>query len=159
MSEEDREAQDDEIFARARLVNCGWFMRVILGDYVGAILGLVRDGLSWRLDPLAEARELDHSVSPRGEGNVVSLEFNLMYRWHAAISQKDTEWTENIFEEVFETRDFKSVSISCLLDMTLLYLTSLQRSLFRTSKSLLQQSYGQTLMFANGPSKGTLTVR
>ena len=53
LSDEDRKAQDDELFARARLVNCGWFMRVILGDYVGAILGLVRDGLGWRLDPLA----------------------------------------------------------------------------------------------------------
>lgn len=45
-------AQDDEIFHRARLVNCGFFMQVILGDYVGAILGLVRDGSTWRLDPL-----------------------------------------------------------------------------------------------------------
>lgn len=45
-------AQDDEIFHKARLVNCGFFVRVILGDYVGAILGLVRDGSSWRLDPL-----------------------------------------------------------------------------------------------------------
>ena len=45
--------QDDEIFERTRLVNCGFFMQVILGDYVGAILGLVRDGLDWRLDPLA----------------------------------------------------------------------------------------------------------
>jgi linoleate 10R-lipoxygenase len=45
-------AQDDEIFHRARLVNCGFFMKVILGDYVGAILGLARDCLAWRLDPL-----------------------------------------------------------------------------------------------------------
>ncbi|EJD08383.1 heme peroxidase [Fomitiporia mediterranea MF3/22] len=111
LSDEDRKAQDDELFARARLVNCGWFMRVILGDYVGAILGLVRDGLEWRLDPLAESREPDHSVSPRGEGNVVSLEFNLLYRWHAAISERDTAWTEHAFEEYFETTDFKSITI------------------------------------------------
>jgi len=45
-------AQDDEIFHRSRLVNCGLFMQIILGDYVGAILGLVRDGLTWRLNPL-----------------------------------------------------------------------------------------------------------
>ncbi|KIY69396.1 heme peroxidase, partial [Cylindrobasidium torrendii FP15055 ss-10] len=30
--------QDEEIFARSRLVNCGLFMQMILGDYVGAIL-------------------------------------------------------------------------------------------------------------------------
>lgn len=65
-----KQAQDDEIFQRARLVNCGYFMQIILGgtyngqtiffirltgfdiDYVGAILGLVRDGSDWRLDPL-----------------------------------------------------------------------------------------------------------
>jgi hypothetical protein len=45
-------AQDDEIFNRSRLVNCGLFMQIILGDYVGGILGLVRDGLTWRLNPL-----------------------------------------------------------------------------------------------------------
>jgi linoleate 10R-lipoxygenase len=43
--------QDDEIFHRTRLVNCGFFMQIILGDYVAAILGLVRDGITWRLDP------------------------------------------------------------------------------------------------------------
>jgi prostaglandin-endoperoxide synthase 2 len=46
-------AQDEEIFQRARLVNTAYFMQVILRDYVGAILGLARDGSSWRLDPLA----------------------------------------------------------------------------------------------------------
>ena len=51
--EQTRKAQDDEIFARARLVNAGFFMQMVLGDYVGAILGLVRDGLDWRLDPLS----------------------------------------------------------------------------------------------------------
>ncbi|TDL18557.1 hypothetical protein BD410DRAFT_880000 [Rickenella mellea] len=39
MSQVERNAQDDELFARAWLVNCGFFMQVILGDYVGAILG------------------------------------------------------------------------------------------------------------------------
>lgn len=48
----DARAQDEEIFQRARLVNTGYFMQIILRDYVGAILGLTRDGSSWRLDPL-----------------------------------------------------------------------------------------------------------
>ena len=47
-----RLAQDNELFHRARLVNTGYFMQIILGDYVAAILGLVRDKLSWRLNPL-----------------------------------------------------------------------------------------------------------
>jgi len=74
-----RMAQDDEIFERARLVNCGLFMHIILGDYVGAILGLVRDGFSWRLDPLMPVRDHKGNILPRGEGNVVAVEFNLLY--------------------------------------------------------------------------------
>ncbi|EMD30619.1 hypothetical protein CERSUDRAFT_145870, partial [Gelatoporia subvermispora B] len=85
-SDAEKAAQDEEIFQRSRLVNSGYFMKVILGDYVGAILGLVRDGSAWRLDPLATMRELDHEFAPQGEGNVCSVEFNLMYRWHASTS-------------------------------------------------------------------------
>ncbi|KAH9010472.1 heme peroxidase, partial [Lactarius pseudohatsudake] len=91
--------QDEEIFQRARLVNTGYFMQIILRDYVGSILGLVRDGSSWRLDPLMSTRDIDHEVSPRGEGNVVSIEFNLLYRWHAAVSEPDEEWTEKLFAD------------------------------------------------------------
>jgi linoleate 10R-lipoxygenase len=47
-----RFAQDDELFERARLVNCGFFMQAILRDYVGAILALVQDNVHWRLNPL-----------------------------------------------------------------------------------------------------------
>ncbi|KAK7052388.1 heme peroxidase [Favolaschia claudopus] len=104
-------AQDDEIFNRARLVNCGYFMQIILGDYVGAILGLVRDGYTWRLDPLSQSREPTHDLSPRGEGNVVSVEFNLLYRWHAALSKEDTEWTEKLFTKLFDGKDFDSITV------------------------------------------------
>ncbi|PCH41929.1 heme peroxidase [Wolfiporia cocos MD-104 SS10] len=105
-------AQDDELFARARLVNTAFFMQVILGDYVGAILGLTRDGLSWRLNPLEATRELDHSPAPLGEGNVVSVEFNLLYRWHATSSQHDTAWIEGLFQKIFgEGKDLGSVTV------------------------------------------------
>jgi linoleate 10R-lipoxygenase len=55
----DWHAQDEEIFQRARLVNTALFVQVILRDYVGAILGLARDGSSWRLDPLMVNQEDD----------------------------------------------------------------------------------------------------
>ncbi|KIL62783.1 hypothetical protein M378DRAFT_12576 [Amanita muscaria Koide BX008] len=92
--------QDDEIFERARLVNCGFFVHIILGDYVGAILGLVRDGNSWRLDPLKHIRSLSHDIVPRGEGNVVSIEFNLLYTWHATLSTQNTDWLIEHFTKV-----------------------------------------------------------
>ncbi|KAK0204782.1 heme peroxidase [Desarmillaria ectypa] len=108
--EASRIAQDDEIFARTRLVNCGYFMQIILGDYVGAILGLVRDGHSWRLDPLKEIRRSDHTFSPRGEGNVVSVEFNLLYRWHATLSRNDTQWLQNTFRQLFKSQGTTEVT-------------------------------------------------
>jgi hypothetical protein len=104
--------QDEEIFQRARLVNTAYFMQIILRDYVGSILALTRYGSSWRLDPLMNTREIDHEVSPRGEGNVVSVEFNLLYRWHSAVSQPDVEWTENLFAESMKGVDMKTVSVA-----------------------------------------------
>ncbi|KAJ7621147.1 heme peroxidase [Roridomyces roridus] len=109
-SEAEKIIQDDEIFNRARLVNCGYFMQIILGDYVGAILRLVEDGYTWRLDPLSQSREVSHELTPRGEGNVVSIEFNLLYRWHACLSAKDTEWTENLFKDLFKEDDFSNIT-------------------------------------------------
>lgn len=50
-------------------------------------------------------REIDHEFSPQGEGNVVSIEFNLMYRWHATISEQDAAWTEQEFSKMFAGRD------------------------------------------------------
>jgi linoleate 10R-lipoxygenase len=56
---------------------------VIITDYIGAILGLTKEGNDFTLDPL---REMSESVVPggpkvpRGVGNVVSAEFNMLYR-------------------------------------------------------------------------------
>ncbi|KAF9472690.1 hypothetical protein BDN70DRAFT_900339, partial [Pholiota conissans] len=100
--ERQRNAQDDEIFNRTRLVNCGCFMNIILRYYVDAILGLVRDQSDWHLDPLQPIREASHDFTPLGEGNVVSVEFNLLYRWHSTLSAQDTEWFENdVFKRAF----------------------------------------------------------
>lgn len=57
------EKQDDEVFNKARLVNCGYFMQVILGDYLGAILGTVREGIDWCLNPLEACRSCAHIVT------------------------------------------------------------------------------------------------
>ena len=44
----------------------------------------------------------DHEFVPVGQGNVVSVEFNLLYRWHSALSVKDVEWTTKMFEELVQ---------------------------------------------------------
>ncbi|KAF9219282.1 heme peroxidase [Gyrodon lividus] len=106
-----RLTQDDEIFHRARLVNTVFFMQIILGDYVGGILGLVRDGLTWRLNPLTPFRESDHGISPRGDGNAVSIEFSLLYHWHASISAQDEARLNGLFGQLFEDKDPTTVTI------------------------------------------------
>lgn len=81
-------------------------------DYVGAILGLVRDQSDWRLDPLQTIRQLNHEFAPVGEGNVVSVEFNMLYRWHATLSQSNEKWfKEEVFEEVFPGKAADDVCI------------------------------------------------
>lgn len=67
-------SQEDELFNTARAVNCGWFMNTIFGDYLASILGLVREGNSWSLDPLSAFRSPTHEIVERGSGNIVSVE-------------------------------------------------------------------------------------
>ena len=62
LSDKDREQQDEEIFQTARLIMCGFFTTVIFSDYLTSILGLVRDGNSWSLNPL-EVRISSHAIS------------------------------------------------------------------------------------------------
>ncbi|KAF8585671.1 heme peroxidase [Ramaria rubella] len=98
---EQRRNQDDEIFNRARLINCGAFMQVIMRDYVGAILRMIPDLTPWHLRPLDPIRDSHHDITPRGEGNVCSVEFNLLYRWHATTSLKDEKWLDDQWKRLF----------------------------------------------------------
>lgn len=89
--------RDDDLFQTARLVTCGLYVNIILIDYVRTILDLNRTDQNWQLDPRVEIPD----GPPRGTGNQVSCEFNLVYRWHAAISNKDDKWTQDLFHELF----------------------------------------------------------
>ncbi|KAK0557201.1 hypothetical protein OC846_000651 [Tilletia horrida] len=91
-------AQDDEIFGRSRVVNCGFFVACILRDYIPAILNQTASG--WYLDPLKEFNNAGPKC-PRGAGNIVSAEFSILYRWHAAISASDEEWLNEVAEEAW----------------------------------------------------------
>ena len=43
--------QDEDIFQTARLINCSWFAGIVFSDYFSSILGLVRQGSAWTLNP------------------------------------------------------------------------------------------------------------
>jgi linoleate 8R-lipoxygenase / 9,12-octadecadienoate 8-hydroperoxide 8R-isomerase len=38
------------------------------------------------------------------------LEFNLLYRWHAAISDRDDKWTQGFAKKVFPGKDMSKIS-------------------------------------------------
>ncbi|KAH7914862.1 heme peroxidase [Hygrophoropsis aurantiaca] len=101
--------QEDEIFNIARLCNCAWFAAVVFSDYFSAILGLVRQGSSWSLEPFGEFRE-DHKLFERGQGNSVSVEFNCLYRWHATTSVEDAEWINAQLQALFPDKNVEDLS-------------------------------------------------
>jgi linoleate 10R-lipoxygenase len=43
---------------------------------------------------------MEGNATPAGLGNQCSVEFNLAYRWHSAISANDEKWTEKVYEEL-----------------------------------------------------------
>ena len=94
---------DNDLFQTARLVNCGLYINIILIDYVRTILNLNRSNSTWTLDPRKNFGEVfDKAGTPLGIGNAVSVEFNLVYRWHSAISRRDTEWTNEFYNELIK---------------------------------------------------------
>ncbi|KAJ5142315.1 Psi-producing oxygenase A [Penicillium atrosanguineum] len=91
---------DNDLFQTARLVTCGLYINIVLKDYVRTILNLNRTDSKWSLDPRAEIKSATEAT-----GNQASAEFNLVYRWHSCISQRDQKWSEDLYKEVFAGQD------------------------------------------------------
>lgn len=89
---------DNDLFQTGRLITCGLFINITLYDYLRTIVNLNRTNSTWCLDP--RVRMGEHETTPSGLGNQCSVEFNLSYRWHSTISQKDEKWTEEVYEEL-----------------------------------------------------------
>ena len=63
---------------------------------------------NFTLDPRGA---MDHRNVSRGLGNQVTVEFNLLYRFHCAISRRDEKYTEDFMKEAFaEMQPAKSTS-------------------------------------------------
>jgi hypothetical protein len=67
----------------------------------------------WTLDPRTEVAKskLAPNGVERGTGNHVSVEFNLLYRFHSVISERDEKWTENMFRKIFPGTEPRDVSM------------------------------------------------
>lgn len=94
---------DEDLFQTARLVTSGLYINITLVDYVRNIVNLNRCDTTWTLDPRQEmGRDAGTSAGAEsGTGNVVSAEFNLCYRWHSCISEKDDRWIQDFYADLF----------------------------------------------------------
>ncbi len=83
---------DDDLFNTARLITCGLYIQISIHDYLRALMGFHQYNTNFTLDPRLD---IDHRSVSRGIGNQVTVEFNLLYRFHCAITQKDEKYTED----------------------------------------------------------------
>ncbi|KAK4693634.1 linoleate 10R-lipoxygenase, partial [Lecanoromycetidae sp. Uapishka_2] len=104
---------DNDLFQTARLINCGLYINIILKDYVRTILELNRTNSDWDLDP--RTTKLTGPTANGTPGNQVSAEFNLVYRWHAAVSERDDEWTQQEYKRLFPGKEPTQVTLPELL--------------------------------------------
>lgn len=92
---------DNDLFQTGRLITCGLYINITLLDYLRTIVNLNRSNSTWTLDPRVDMnKKYGKDRTPRGIGNQVAAEFNMVYRWHSATSQRDEKWTENMFEQM-----------------------------------------------------------
>ncbi|KAJ5887878.1 hypothetical protein N7495_007919 [Penicillium taxi] len=89
---------DEDLFQTGRLITCGLYINITLYDYLRTIVNLNRTNSTWCLDPRAQMEK--SGSTPSGLGNQCSVEFNLAYRWHSAISQGDEKWIEQIYYDL-----------------------------------------------------------
>jgi hypothetical protein len=106
--------QDHDLFNVARLITGGLYINICLHDYLRAITNTHHSASDWTLDPrVAIDKQFDGDGVPRGVGNQVSVEFNLLYRFHSCISKRDERWINEFFLKLFPGRkaeDLQDVS-------------------------------------------------
>ncbi|KAG1881160.1 heme peroxidase [Suillus subluteus] len=127
--------QDEEIFQIARLCNCAWFAAVVFSDYFSAILGLVRKGSSWSLEPFDEIRNEDHSG------------LRAWPWWHATTSVEDEEWIALQLKQLFPDKSPEDITLKDF------YLK--EAVLTQSEPDLQQWTFGTLQRETEGPNKGS----
>ena len=99
---------DDDLFNTARLITCGLYIQVAIHDYLRALMGFHQFNTNLTYEP---RMDINHRSVSRGLGNQVTVEFNLLYRFHCAITQKDEAYTEDFMKETLKFKDPKNVNL------------------------------------------------
>ncbi|KAK1246403.1 hypothetical protein MKX08_000205 [Trichoderma sp. CBMAI-0020] len=140
--------QDHDLFNTARLIVGGLYVNISIHDYLRAITNTHHSASDWTLDPRVPIKDPeDDEELPRGVGNQVSVEFNLLYRFHSCISKKDERWINNFFLKLFPGRnvdDLANVSWADLGQALMTYEQSIPKDpSLRTFDGLERQADGK----------------
>jgi len=94
-------------------VTCGLYINIILNDYVGTLVGIPELNTAWFLNPYVGGgtEPIAAQATPIATGNQVSCEFNLVYRFHMIISERDDKWTQALFAKLFPGKDPATISL------------------------------------------------
>ncbi|KAI5797521.1 heme peroxidase [Peziza echinospora] len=105
--------RDEDLFQTGRLITCGLYVNISLHDYIRAIVNMPATATTWTLDPRIEIEKklFDKVGVPRGVGNQVSCEFNLLYRFHATVSKRDEAYSKKVIEGAFPGQDVDALSM------------------------------------------------
>ena len=90
----------------------GMYINISLHDYIRGITNVHHSNSTWTLDPRIEvAASKAGPAVERGVGNQVSAEFNLLYRFHSAISDRDDKWTNDFFKSIFGDKPPETIGL------------------------------------------------
>lgn len=88
------------------------YINISLHDYIRGITNVHHSSSSWTLDPRIEVTaSAGGPAVERGVGNQVSAEFNLLYRFHSAVSQRDDKWTAEFFKSIFGDKPPETIGL------------------------------------------------
>ncbi|KAK2042413.1 linoleate diol synthase [Colletotrichum somersetense] len=100
--------QDDDLFNTARLITQGMYVNISIHDYLRALMGFHQFNTDFTLDP---RKDFDQKKTTRGIGNQVTVEFNLLYRFHCAISLRDETYVKEYMKAVLGIEDPDHLSL------------------------------------------------
>ncbi|PVH91358.1 prostaglandin G/H synthase 2/cyclooxygenase 2, pgh2/cox2 [Periconia macrospinosa] len=109
--------QDNDLFQTARLIVGGLYINISLHDYLRGLTNTHHTASSWTIDPRVEIKKANGEEIARGVGNQISAEFNLLYRFHSIISQRDEQWLNKFIASLFpgSTKKFDELTPQELL--------------------------------------------
>lgn len=83
-------------------ITTGLYINISIHDYLRVLMGVHTKNTAWTLDPRIEIpAHANKAGVQRGIGNQVSAEFNVLYRFHSPISQRDANWTVEFLKDSF----------------------------------------------------------